>query len=98
MVVACVHVRVKEEHVEDFIAESRLNHLGSVQEDGNFRFDVCQSQTDPTVFLLYEAYTSQEAAARHKETPHYLRWRDRVADWMAVPRTADKYRILAPEK
>lgn len=97
MVLACVHVRVKPQHVNDFIEASRRNHLGSIAEDGNFRFDVCQSTEDPTVFLLYEAYVNQEAAAAHKGTPHYLAWRDTVADWMAEPRRADKFTILCPE-
>lgn len=97
MIVACVHVRVKPEHLEDFIEASRQNHLGSVQELGNFRFDICQSQEDPSVFLLYEAYESAEASAAHKITPHYLKWRDTVAEFMAEPRSADKYTILFPD-
>jgi autoinducer 2-degrading protein len=97
MVVACVHVRVKSEYVDDFIAASKENHLGSVREEGNLRFDICQSRQDPTVFLLYEAYSSQEAAAAHKETVHYRKWRDSVTDWMAEPRSADQYSLLFPE-
>ena len=56
MIVTCVHVFVKPEHVEDFIAASKQNHENSVQEPGNRRFDVLQSTEDPTRFLLYEAY------------------------------------------
>ena len=59
MIVTCVHVQVKPEHVDRFIAASKPNHLGSVQEKGNFRFDICQSADDPTRFLLYEAYESE---------------------------------------
>jgi autoinducer 2-degrading protein len=98
MIVTCVHVRVNPEHVEDFIEASRQNHLGSVQEPGNARFDICQSQEDPAIFLLYEAYDSAEASAAHKETSHYQKWRDTVAEFMAQPRTADRYTILFPEQ
>lgn len=97
MIVACVHVKVKPEFVQQFIEATRLNHENSVQEPGNLRFDICQSPDDPSTFLLYEAYESAEAAAAHKETQHYFTWRDTVADWMAEPRHADKYNILFPQ-
>jgi autoinducer 2-degrading protein len=96
MLVTCVHVHVKPEHVEAFIAASAANHQASVQEAGNRRFDVLQSSEDPCRFLLYEAYDSAEAAAAHKQTPHYITWRDTVADWMAEPRRGVPYRSIAP--
>ena len=97
MIVTCVRVYVKSEHIDDFIAATTPNHHGSVDELGNFRFDLLQSTDDPTQFLLYEAYESAEHAAAHKETKHYLTWRATVADWMAQPRQGVKYRMLLPE-
>lgn len=96
MIVTCVHVYVKEEHVDDFIAASTVNHTGSIQEPGNLRFDLLQSTEHPARFLLYEAYESEEAARAHKSTPHYLEWRETVADWMAEPREGIPYRVVAP--
>ncbi len=96
MHVTLVQVHVKPEHVNDFIEATRLNHEASVQEPGNLRFDVLQSTEDPTRFVLYEAYRSAEDAARHKETPHYLKWRESVADWMAEPRQGLPYQGLFP--
>ena len=81
-----VHVRVKPESVEAFVEATRANHEASVREPGNRRFDVLQDGGDPTKFVLYEAYTDPEAAAAHKATPHYLAWRETVADMMAEPR------------
>lgn len=98
MIVTIVNIWVKPEHVEDFIAASIRNHQGSVQEPGNFRFDVLQHRDDPTRFTLYEAYESEEAAARHKETPHYLAWRDTVTPWMARPREGVPHRVIAPQE
>ena len=97
MHVTLVHVRVSPDHVQDFIAATRANHLASVQEPGNLRFDVLQSPDDPTEFVLYEAYASAADAAAHKETAHYLTWRDSVAGWMAQPRRGVPYRGLLPE-
>ncbi len=97
MHVTMVHVQVKPEHVHDFIEASRLNHEGSVREPGNCRFDILQSAGDPTKFVLYEAYASADAAAAHKSSAHYLKWRDTVAPWMAVPRVGMNYKSLFPE-
>lgn len=97
MFVTLVHVSVKPEHIAAFIAASRENHLASVNETGNMRFDVLQDPHDPTRFILYEAYASPEYAAAHKQTPHYAKWRDTVADWMAEPRQGVTYTGLYPE-
>lgn len=96
MYVTIVHVKVKAEAVEDFIAATLENHRESIKETGNMRFDVLQDPEDPTVFRLYEAYENAEQSAAHKDTPHYLKWREAVADWMAEPRKGVKYRVLAP--
>ena len=77
MYVTIVYVHVKPEHVADFIEAIRVNHEGSVREPGNLRFDILQSADDPTRFVAYEAYRDEAAAKAHKETPHYLAWRDR---------------------
>lgn len=96
MQVTIVHVHVKAENVEQFIEASRLNHEASVQESGNCRFDVLQSADDPSRFVLYEAYLSAADAAAHKQTSHYLTWRETVADWMAEPRQGVPYQGLYP--
>ena len=96
MQVTLVQVRVKPEHVADFIEATRLNHEASIQEPGNLRFGILQSAEDPTRFVLYEAYRSADDAARHKETPHYLAWREAVADWMAEPRQGIPYQGVFP--
>lgn len=97
MYVTLVHVRVKPQFIEPFIQVCKVNHEGSVQEPGNRRFDVLQSRDEPNRFILYEAYASPEAAAAHKNTPHYARWRDTVAKWMAEPRHGVVYNGLFPE-
>lgn len=97
MHVTLVHVHVKPEHVDDFIAASRLNRAASVLEPGNRRFDVLQASDDATRFILYEAYQDERSAAEHKTTAHYLAWRDQVADWMTEPRQGVGYVGLFPE-
>ncbi len=96
MQVTLVQVHVKPEYVDDFIEATRLNHEASIKEAGNVRFDILQSADDSTRFVLYEAYRTAEDAARHKETAHYLKWRETVADWMAEPRQGIPYQGLFP--
>lgn len=98
MIVTLVHVHVKPEFIKLFIEATRLNHERSIEEDGNFRFDVLQDSQDPGKFVLYEAYASDKVIAAHKETPHYLTWRDTVAPWMAKPREGIKHTLLFPVK
>jgi (4S)-4-hydroxy-5-phosphonooxypentane-2,3-dione isomerase len=91
--VTLVHVRVKPAHTEGFLCASLENARASQQEPGNVRFDVLQLADDPTRFVLYEAYATSEDAAAHKNTPHYQKWRETVADWMAEPRRGILYRM-----
>jgi autoinducer 2-degrading protein len=96
MFVTLVHVHVKPEHLAKFIEATRANHLASVREPGNLRFDILQSAEDPTRFVAYEAYRDEAAAKAHKETAHYAAWRDAVASWMAEPRLGVRYDGLLP--
>lgn len=98
MIVTCVHVHVNPEAVNEFIAASKENHLEAVKEPGNLRFDVVQQADDPTRFMLYEAYISEETSAAHKNTTHYQKWRDKVQNMMAEPRKGIKYNILKPDR
>ena len=96
MQIVHVHVHVKPESVTDFTQVTIENALASVKEPGIARFDVVQQQDDPTRFVLIEVYRSPQAAVAHKETAHYAKWRDAVAEMMAEPRQSVKYNDLFP--
>jgi quinol monooxygenase YgiN len=97
MLIVHVQVQVKPDFIEAFKAASLDNARHSVQKAGIARFDVVQQADDPARFLLVEAYRTEDAPAKHKETTHYAKWRDAVADMMAVPRQSTKYRNLFPD-
>ncbi|KAL7577529.1 hypothetical protein ACA910_015064 [Epithemia clementina (nom. ined.)] len=95
----CVHVYIKTKPgTQDAFQEACLkNARNSAKEPGVVRFDVLQDQDDPTAFVLVEVYVDADAAPKaHKETAHYLEWRDTVADMMAEPRQARKFNNLFP--
>jgi quinol monooxygenase YgiN len=96
MLVIHVFVEVLAEHIEAFKAASIANAQASVKESGIARFDVIQQQDDPTQFVLIEIYRHADAPAQHKETAHYLRWRDEVAPMMAKARHSIKYTNIFP--
>ena len=97
MIIVHVIVHVKPEYVEAFKQATLENAQNSVQEPGVARFDVVQQQDDPERFVLVEVYRTPEDPAKHKETIHYQKWRDTVAEMMAEPRFSMKYRNIFPK-
>ena len=98
MFIVHVFVHVKGGQVEAFRAATLENARKSIQEPGIARFDVIQQQDEPERFLLVEVYRTPEDPARHKETAHYQKWRDTVADMMAEPRSSIKYTNVFPDE
>jgi autoinducer 2-degrading protein len=96
MLVAIVHVHVKPQCIDSFKTATLDNASNSIKEPGVARFDVYQQADDPSRFSLVEIYRSDDDPARHKETAHYARWRDNVADMLAEPRTRITYNIIFP--
>lgn len=98
MIVTSVTVFVKQEYIDDFIEATIRNHEGSVKEPGNIRFDVLQCRDDPSRFMFYEAFESEEAIKAHKETEHYNTWRKTVDDWMEKPRKGIAHHVIRPKE
>ena len=98
MFIVHVFAHVKPDQVEAFENTTLENARNSVQEPGVARFDVIQQQDAPTRFVLVEVYRTSDDPARHKETAHYQKWRDTVADMMAEPRTSIKYTNVFPDE
>ena len=97
MNIVLVHVHVKPEFVDAFKQATKENASNSVKETGIERFDVIQQVDDPAKFILVEVYKSNEASAAHKETAHYIKWREAVAEMMAEPRQGIKYSNIYPD-
>jgi quinol monooxygenase YgiN len=98
MFIVHVFVHVKKDRIDDFKQAALENARNSLMEPGIARFDVVQQQDDPARFILVEAYRTPEDPAKHKETAHYEKWRDSVADMMAEPRTSIKLTNVYPDE
>lgn len=97
MIIIQVHVHVKPDKIEAFRLACIENARQSIKEKGIVRFDVIQQKDSPDRFILIEAYRNQEGITNHKETLHYRKWRDQVADMMAEPRYGIAYTNVFPD-
>lgn len=96
MYIVHVDIHVKPEFLAQFRAATLENARNSVNEAGILRFDFLERADDPTRFTLVEVYRSPVDADLHKQTAHYLTWRDTVADMMAEPRVGVKFNNIFP--
>ena len=96
MYIVHVHITVKPGYFEQFLCATLENARASLLEPGIVRFDVIRELDKQDKFVLVEIYHSLEDALQHKETSHYLTWRDSVAEMMAVPREGIKYANVIP--
>jgi quinol monooxygenase YgiN len=86
MLVLLVTVRVKPEHLAEFLAAARHNAEHAVaDEPGCLRFDIVQDREDTHLFRFYEVYKDDAALAAHRQTPHFKMYIESSAPWMAVP-------------
>ena len=98
MYIVHVFAHIKPEQVEAFKAATLENARESVKEAGIARFDVLQQPDDPTRFVLVEVYRTQPDNDRHKEKPHYNRWRAAVEPMQAEPRRKQVYANVFPDE
>ena len=92
-----VHLKVKAERIDEFIALTIENAKSSVQEPGCLRFELIQDKDDPAHFELNESYRDETGHAAHRESAHYKKWADKALPLLAEPRTRNVYRNVFPE-
>lgn len=96
MHVVLVQITVKPDAVAVFVEQTLENARMSRMEPGILQFDVLQQPDDPTKFVLIEVYRKPEDQELHRQTTHYLHWRDTVKDMMATDRVGTRYANLFP--
>jgi len=86
MFAVIVKVHIKPEHREEFIREMLADGEGSVAKEKDcLLFNIVEDSDDPNKLHLYEVYTSAEAFETHKGMPHFVKWLETTADWLAEP-------------
>ena len=97
MEILMVRIRVKPQHLEDYIREMIADAEGSVlHEPGCRRFDIIQDVDEPTKLGLCEVYNDAAAVEDHLSRPHFLKWRETSADWVAEGIGVSKCRLIFP--
>lgn len=96
MIVRVITCHVKPGFEAAFEEATVANHRGSIAEPGVLRFDVLKATDSPGTYYLYEVYRDDAATVEHKETAHYKRWREAVAEHMAADRTSAACSVIAP--
>jgi (4S)-4-hydroxy-5-phosphonooxypentane-2,3-dione isomerase len=96
LLIVHVDIAVVPDQLDAFLAATQQNAVASRDEPGIVRFDLLTDRADPTRVVLVEIYRDEAAAAAHKDTPHYQRWRDTVAPMMARAREATRYVNTSP--
>jgi (4S)-4-hydroxy-5-phosphonooxypentane-2,3-dione isomerase len=97
MIISLVHIHIKPDTIDAFIEATNENARYSRLEPGIARFDFLQQADDSTRFVLIEVFRTEEAPLKHRETAHYLKWRDTVTDMMAEPRVGIKHINISPD-
>jgi quinol monooxygenase YgiN len=82
-----VKIRIKPEHVENFMAKLVENAKGARTEPGCRTFDVSVDPNDRTSVMLYEVYADEKAFEAHQAMPHFKKY---LAE--AVPLLASRER------
>ena len=62
--------KVKPEHVATLRDSFLKCRVETLKEKGCERYEIYQSSEDPTIFFIYEIWTTEQAHREHNATPH----------------------------
>ena len=95
MIVISGTVRIRPEARAAVVAAARAMAVATRAEPGcgayRFAFDV----EDPDVVHLFEEWASEDALARHFQTPHMVAFRAQLPSLLAGPSTIHRYTVSA---
>ncbi len=78
-----VTFHIKPEYIVNFRTRILQQASDSLRlEEGCCQFDVLESESDPTMYFLYETYVDAAAFETHKTTPHFADYDQAVAGWI----------------
>ncbi len=95
MISLIVILEIAPARLDEFIGYVREQAAASCQEPGCRRFEVSQKLDQSNLFTLAELYDDQAALDAHLVSPHFLQWRERVADGMILSKTSVRGNVIA---
>jgi autoinducer 2-degrading protein len=94
MIVQVVNLEVQADKLEIFLAEAMTNLKASRTEPGIVQFDLLQNKDEPTKFMLYEVYKTEEDLEAHRATLHFKRWLEKGVPTLIGPRQRFLYSLV----
>jgi autoinducer 2-degrading protein len=85
-------IKVRQEHLKEFIENVRNHAKSSVREPGCLRFDVLQDIEDPQTICLYEVFRTESDLETHRRQDYYNHWMTMSHDWREI--SSSSRRIL----
>ena len=86
MLMLIVKVHIKPERINDYIIAVKEDASDTMsKEDRNFLFSVSQDNENPELFFLVEIYKDNNALDFHRESQHFIKYRDTVTDMYSIP-------------
>lgn len=95
MITYIVHIEIKDEFISKFVELTKKKFEGATQEEGNIRFEFLSDKEEKGKFIIFEIWKSKEAISYHKQTQHYIVWRDAVQNMMLKPRFKHFFKNVA---
>ena len=74
-------IKVKAEHLNEFVDHVRTHAEDSMREAGCVRFEVLQDRQDPQTICLFEVFRSEADLDKHREQDYYKHWMAISRDW-----------------
>ena len=63
-------------------------------EPGNSLYQLVKSRTEPDIYVVWEVYADEAAAAAHREAPHMAEYRPRMAPLIAPGTQVEVFEAL----
>jgi quinol monooxygenase YgiN len=81
---------------EEIVRQELLTLVGPTRaEEGCIKYDLHQAVDDNALFVFYESWASQEAIARHLQSPHIAAILTRVDELLAGPPEIKSYEMIS---
>ena len=77
-------IKVKPEHLKEFVENVRNHATSSLGEPGCLRFDVLQDRQDPLTICLYEVFRGELDLEKHRQQDYYKRWIAMSRGWRDI--------------
>jgi len=89
MISLIVTVEVDAARVDQFVAYIKEEAADArTKEPGCRRFEISRSLEKPNVFVLTEAYDDEAALEAHRNTPHFILFKERASDGLILNKSS----------